>query len=130
MNHLIEYLLISTAVLTGTIVTVDYVINNFDVNFTSYYDIIEKEKSKKLEILKIIEFFETPVLRVDVINIGNEDIIIKKIFVDGIEDNSFSIDGINNKIIPLNQIISIEPSINGDTIKIITENNNEYDLGS
>lgn len=130
MNHLIEYLLVSTAVLTGTIVTVDYVINNFDVNFTSYYDIIEKEKSKKLEILKIIEFFETPVLRVDVINIGNEDIIIKKIFVDGIEDNSFSIDGINSKIIPLNQIMSIEPSINGDTIKIITENNNEYDLGS
>ena len=130
MNHLIEYLLVSTALLTGTIVTVDYVINNFDVNFTSYYDIIEKEKSKKLEILKIIEFFETPVLRVDVINIGNEDIIIKKIFVDGIEDNSFSIDGVNSKIISLNQIISIEPSINGQRIKIITENNNEYDLGS
>lgn len=130
MNHLIEYLLVSTAVLTGTIVVVDYTINNFGVTFTSYYDVIEKEKNKKLEMLKIIEFFKTPVLRVDVINVGSNDIIIKKIFVDGIEDNSFSIDGINSKIISLNQIISIEPSINGDTIKIITENNNEYDLGS
>ena len=130
MNHLIEYLLVSTAVLTGMVVTVDYIINNFDVNFTSHYDMIKNEKNKKLEMLKIIEFFETPVLRVDVINVGNEDIIIKKIFVDGIEDNSFNIDGVNSKIISLNQVISIEPSINGDTIKIITENNNEYDLGS
>ena len=130
MNQVIEYLLISTAVLTGMIVTVDYVINNFDVNFTSHYDMIENEKNKKLEMLKIIEFFETPVLKVDVINVGNEDIIIKKIFVNGIEDNSFTIDGIDSKIISLNQIISIEPSINGQRVKIITENNNEYDLGS
>lgn len=130
MNHLIEYLLVSAAVLTGMTFTVDYVINNFNVNFTSYYDIIESEKSKKLEILKIIDFFETPMLRVDVINVGNDNIIIKKIFVDGVEDESFNIDGIDSKIIPLNEIISIEPSISGQRIKIITENNNEYDLES
>jgi len=130
MNHLIEYLLVSAAVLTGTTFTVDYVINNFDVNFTSYYDMMENEKSKKLEILKIIDFFETPALRVDVINVGSDNIIIKKIFVDGIEDNSFSIGGVDSRIIPLKRIVSIEPSINGQRIKIITENNNEYDLGS
>lgn len=51
-------------------------------------------------------------------------------YVDGILDDGFTINGIKTDIIPLNEIVVIYPtSTNGKIIKIITGNNNEYSLG-
>jgi hypothetical protein len=51
------------------------------------------------------------------------------LYVDGILDESYTINGIQTDIIPLNEMTVIYPTdTNGIMIKIITQNNNEYDL--
>lgn len=63
------------------------------------------------------------------LNTGEDEIIIKKLYVDGILDGNYTINGIQTNIIPLDEMTVIYPTdTNGNTIKIITENNNEYDL--
>lgn len=79
--------------------------------------------------MTIIDLLDNP-LRIDILNTGEDQIIIKKMYVDGILDDSYTINGIQTSIIPLDEIVVIYPTdTNGKIIKIITENNNEYDLG-
>ncbi len=129
MSHTIEYLLVGAFALTGAYLTYDYAINSSEIVFTSTHDQIQSEKRKAGELLTIIDLLNNP-LRIDVLNTGADKIIIKKMFVDGVLDDSYTINGIQTDIIPLNEITVILPTnTNGKVIKIITENNNEYDLG-
>jgi len=115
--------------LSGAYLVYDYTINSSEVIFTSQYDMIESKKEQAGEFLTIIDLLDNP-LRIDVLNTGENEIIIKKIYVDGILDEAYTINGIQTSIIPLNEITVIYPTdIHGEIIKIITENNNEYDLG-
>ena len=129
MSYTIEYLLIGAFALTGAYLAYDYTTNSSEIIFTSQHDQIQSEKRKAGELLTIIDFLDNP-LRMDVLNTGNDKIIIKKMFVDGILDESYTIDGIQTDTIPLNEIVIIHPTnSNGKIIKIITENNNEHSLG-
>lgn len=122
--------MIGVAVLAGTAFVTDYVINNMETTASSYYDKIEDEKKKAGELLKIIDVFDTP-LRVDLINIGLDEIIIKKIFVDGKIDETYTINGIQNNVIPLHKVTTILPTDStGQKVKIITSNNKEFELGN
>lgn len=128
MNHIMETVIVGAMILTGLYVTFDYAQKHLDITFTSYHDIIELEKNKAGEMLKIIEIFHNP-LMADVLNIGESDIIIKKMFVDGIVDETFSINGENTNVIPLKIITTIIPTnSNGKTMKIITEYKNEFEF--
>ena len=129
MNHTIEYLLVSAFAVSGAYLAYDYTINNSEITFTSQYDKIESNKKQAGELLTIIDLLDNP-LRIDVLNTGDDTIVIKKLYVDGILDERYTINDIQTDIIPLNKMTVIYPTnINGDIIKIITQNNNEYDLG-
>jgi len=129
LNHTIEFLLVGAFALTGAYLTYDYVIDSSEITFTSQYDKIESEKKQAGELLTIIDLLDGP-LRLDVLNTGDDEIIIKKLYVDGILDGNYTINGIQTNIIPLDEMTVIYPTdTDGNTIKIITENNNKYDLG-
>ena len=129
MNHTLEYLLMGAFALSGAYLVYDYTISNSEVTFTSQYDMIESEKKQAGEFLTIIDLLDNP-LRIDMLNTGEDEIIIKKMYVDGILDETYTINDEQTDIIPLNEITVIYPTdTDGQTVKIITENNNEYDLG-
>ena len=129
VNTYIEYILVGAFVLFGSYLAYDYAINDAEIIFTSQYDKIESEKKQARELLTIIDLLDSP-LRLDVLNTGEDEIAIKKLYVDGILDESYTINGIQTNIIPLDEMTVIYPTdTTGNTIKIITENNNEYDLG-
>jgi len=129
MNHTLEYLLMGAFALSGSYLVYDYTINSSEVTFTSQYDMIESDKKQAGELLTIIDLLDNP-LRIDVLNTGEDEIIIKKMYVNGILDEIYTINGNQTDIIPLNEITIIIPTnASGKTIKIITEHNNEYDLG-
>ncbi len=128
MNHIMETVIVGAMILTGLYVTFDYAQKHLDITFTSYHDTIESEKNKAGEMLKIIEVFHNP-LMADVLNIGELDIIIKKMFVDGMVDTIFTINGIQTNIIPLGIITTITPTnTSGESMKIITEYKNEFEF--
>lgn len=63
-------------------------------------------------------------MRIDVLNVG-----IDKIIVDNTFDETYTVNDIQNSTLPLGEIMSIIPTNpNGNVVKIITENKNEYDL--
>ena len=129
MNHTLEYLLMGAFALSGAYLVYDYTISNSEVTFTSQYDMIESEKEQAGEFLTIIDLLDSP-LRIDVLNTGEDKITIKKMYVDGILDEAYTINDEQTDIIPLNEIVVIYPTnTDGKAVKIITENNNEYDLG-
>ena len=129
MNHTLEYLLIGAFALTGAYLAYDYTISSSEIIFTSQYDQIQSEKRKAGEFLTIIDLLNDP-LRIDILNTGENKIIIKKMYVDGILDESYTINGNQTDTIPLNEIVIIHlTNTDGNIIKIITENNNEYSLG-
>jgi len=128
MNHIMETVVVGAMILTGLYVTFDYAQKHLDITFTSYHDVIELEKNKAGEMLKTIEVFHNP-LMADVINIGESDIIIKRMFVDGIVDTTFTINGIYTNVIPPGEIITVTPTgSNSQTMKIITEYKNEFEF--
>ncbi len=122
MNQFIQFILILGVVGSFTVGIGYYAENNIQDNILSQHDKIEINKKYTAENIKLIEVLDSP-LRIDVVNIGIEKIIIKKLFVDGMLDDSFRIDGIVTKEIQQNQVTTIEPSIDGSIVKIITENN-------
>ena len=129
MNHTIEFLLVGAFALTGAYLVYDYTIDNSEITFTSQYDRIESKKNQAGELFTIIDLLDDP-LRLDVLNTGNNEIVIKKLYVDGTLDETYTINGIQTDIIPLNEMTVILPTdTDGSMIKIITQNNNEYDLG-
>jgi len=129
LNYAIEFLLVGAFALTGAYLIYDYVIDSSEITFTSQYDKIESEKKQAGELLTIIDLLDNP-LRLDVLNTGEDEITIKKLYVDGILDGSYTINGIQTNIISLDEMTVIYPTdTDGNTIKIITENNNEYNLG-
>ena len=87
------------------------------------------QKKYSAEALQLIDIIDSP-LRIDVINQGENTIVIKKLFVDGIlDDNYITYDGNtleSSYHIPHGTIIVIEPSIIGGTITIITENDKKF----
>ena len=88
MNHTIEYLLVSAFAVSGAYLAYDYTINNSEITFTSQYDKIESSKKQAGEFLTIIDVLDNP-LRIDVLNTGDDTIVIKKLYVDGILDESY-----------------------------------------
>jgi len=105
-----------------------YAENNIENSILSQQDKIEISKNYAGEHIKLIEVTHSP-LRVDVVNIGVDIIEIKSLFVDGVEDDNFTIDGEISVEIEQKQVITIEPSISSGTIiKIITENNKLFNF--
>ncbi len=128
MNQSYEYLAIGIIGAISAATLGALVFDEYDVNFTSQHDKMELQMKKSGELLKIIDVLDSP-LRIDVLNKGNADIQIKKIFIDGVDDINYTIDGQPNNIIPLDRIVIILPSItDGERIKIITENNKEISI--
>jgi len=61
-------------------------------------------------------------------NLGVDTIIIKKIFIDGIIDDSYLIDGMITTNITQNKVVRITPSLTGSTISILSENYKVFDF--
>jgi len=122
MNQFIQFVLILGVVGSFTIVIYHYAENNIQDIILSQHDKIEINKRYTVENIKLIEVLNSP-LRIDVVNIGKEKIMIKKLFVDGILDYKFRINDVITNEIQQNQVTTIKPSIDGNIVKIITENN-------
>ena len=93
----------------------------------SQHDKIEIEKKQSTEYLKLIEIIHNP-LRIDVINLGSDIITIKKLFVNGIIDDSYLIDGIVSSNITKNKVVRITPSLAGYITSILTKNYKVFDF--
>ncbi|MCJ8307364.1 MAG: hypothetical protein HRU07_09985 [Nitrosopumilus sp.] len=125
MNQLLDYLLIAGIIVVAGVGTFSFSENYLNVEMTSQHDKIDLEKKQSSEQVKLIEVIQAP-LRIDVMNTGLDVIEIKKLFVDGVSDDGYSITDRFGSIIadmPRNEIVTITPSINGSDIKIISKNN-------
>ncbi len=130
MNHTLEVIIISIFTISGATLTTSYVNEDMNITFESQNDIMEKKKSKVGEILKVIEFMSDP-LEADVLNGGVDNIIIDKIYVDGVLDESYMVDSQYTNIISPSKVTRITFGvIDGENISIITENKNIYNLES
>lgn len=129
MNQIIQWIVIIgiTSVTFGGVIV--YTQDALQVEMLSQYDKVEIQKKYSAEQLKLIDIMNNP-LRIDVMNHGFDVIEIKKLFVDGIIDESYTIYDTNTleslTDIPQSKIIAIEPFIQGTTITIITENNKKF----
>lgn len=120
MNQFIEWLLIGGIVVVTFGTLFYYAQSDLVIDFESQHDKSEMNKKKSSEHLKLIEVYSwNGLIKIDVMNRGISDIKIKKLWVDGVEDGSFTPDSI-----PLNsQVITISSSLNGNVVKLLTTNN-------
>ncbi len=87
-------------------------------------------KNQASESIKLIEIVNNP-LRIDLVNDGVNTIVIKKLFINGIVDDSYLIDGITNSTdIVKGKVVRITPNLTGSKISILTENYKSFDFGS
>ncbi len=125
MNQIIEWMAISGTVLVAFGLVFSFAGDFLDDTVTSQHDKIEIEKRQASEQIKLIEVMNNP-LRIDVMNIGLDAILIKKLYIDGIADESYLLSGRYGDALldfPRNELVTITPSIPGNNVKIITENN-------
>jgi hypothetical protein len=125
MNQIIEWMAISGTVLVAFGLVFSFAGDFLDDRVTSQHDKIEIEKRQTSEQIKLIEVMDNP-LRIDVMNIGLDAILIKKLYIDGIADESYLLsDRYGDALLdfPMNELVTITPSIPGNNVKIITENN-------
>ncbi len=127
MNQILQYVILAGVV--GISANAVFVHTNESLyNETmSNHDKMEIEKKQSSEHLKLIEIIDNP-LYVDVMNLGSNTITIKKLFIDGMIDDSYLIDGVISFDIMQNKVVRITPSISGDTISIISENYKVFDF--
>lgn len=127
MNQILQYVIlagISGVVFSAVLV---HFTETLQLETISQHDKNEIEKKRVSEYLKVIDIMENP-LRIDVINLGSSDVIIKKLFVGGIIDDNYTINGNYSKNIIPDKIITIKPSIMGDTILLISENYKKFEF--
>lgn len=129
MNQIIEWIAVSGITISIFAVAFAYTENILDVTTMSQYEKLEYEKNQAAEHIILIEKLLAP-LQVDVMNIGLKDIRIKKIYVDGNDANYQIKDRFGNitNNLKANELASIVPSINGVSVKLITENLKVFDF--
>ncbi len=127
MNQILQYVILAGVVGISASAVFVYTNESLYNETISQYDKIEIEKKQSTEHLKLIEIIDNP-LYVDVMNLGIDTIIIKKLFIDGIIDDGYLIDDVVTTNIIQNKVVRITPSISGDTISIISENYKVFDF--
>ena len=127
MNQILQYIILAGVVGISASAVFVHVNESLYNETISQHDKIEIEKKQSTEYLKLIEIIDSP-LRIDVINLGADTIIIKKLFIDGVIDNSYLIDGVVSSNITQNKVVAITPSLAGDIISILTENYKVFDF--
>ena len=127
MNQILQYVILAGVVGISASAVFVHVNESLYYETISQHDKIEIEKKQSSEYLKIIEIINNP-LYIDVINLGADTIIIKKLFIDGMIDEGYLIDGVDTSDIIQNKVVTITPSIFGDTISIISENYKVFDF--
>ena len=127
MNQILQYVLLAGVVGISASAVFVYVNESLYYETISQHDKIEIEKKQSTEYLKLIEIIDSP-LRIDVMNLGEDTINIKKLFIDGVIDDSYLIDGVVTSNITKNKVVTITPSISGSTISIISENYKVFDF--
>ena len=127
MNQILQYVILTGIVGISASAVFVHVNESLYYEMTSQYDKIEIEKKQSTEYLKLIEIIDSP-LRIDVINLGSDTITIKKLFVDGVIDDSYSIDGISSSDIIQNKVVRMTPNMTGNKISIISENYKVFDF--
>ena len=125
MNQILQYvILIGMSGIVFSVVFAHFS-ESLQLESISQQDRNEIEKKYATEYIKVIEIMDSP-LRIDLMNLGSDDIIIKKLFVGGIIDDSYLIDGNSTNIIQTGKIVIITPSITGDSISLISENYKKF----
>jgi len=127
MNQILQYVILSGIVGISASAVFIHVNESLYYEVTSQHDKIEIEKKQSTEHLKLIEIINTP-LRIDVINLGADVVTIKKLFIDGVIDDSYMIDDVVSSNITKNKVVTITPSLTGSTISIISENYKVFDF--
>jgi len=127
MNQILQYVILTGVIGISASAVFVHVSESLYNETISQYDKIEIEKKQSSEHLKLIEIINSP-LRIDVMNLGAETISIKKLFIDGIIDDSYLIDGVVTTNITQSKVVTITPSIYGSTISIISENYKVFDF--
>lgn len=127
MNQILQYVILAGVVGISASAVFVHVNESLYYETMSNHDKIEIEKKQSSEHLKLIEIIDSP-LRIDVINLGSDTIIIKKLFIDGVIDDGYLIDGDDSPNIIQNKVITITPNITGSTISIISENYKVFDF--
>jgi len=127
MNQILQYVILAGVVGISASAVFVHVNESLYYETISQHDKMEIEKKQSSEHLKLIEIINNP-LRIDVINLGSDTIIIKKLFIDGVIDNSYLIDGAVTSDIVQNKVVTITPSITGNKISIISENYKVFDF--
>jgi len=130
MNQILQYVILAGVVGISASAVFVHVNESLYNETISQHDKIEIEKKQSSEYLKLIEIINEP-LRIDVINLGSNTITIKKLFIDGIIDDSYRIDGIIQTDIIQNKVVRITPSISGSSnseISILSENYKVFDF--
>ncbi len=62
-------------------------------------------------------------------NVGADTIVIKKLFIDGVVDNGYLVDGVVSADIIKGQVVRITPSLSGSEVTILTENKKSFNFG-
>jgi len=127
MNQILQYVILSGVVGISASAVFVHVNEELYNEVTSNHDKMEIEKKQSSEHLKLIEIIDSP-FYIDVINLGADVVTIKKLFVDGVVDDSYLIDGISSSDIVQNKVVTITPSISGSKISIISENYKVFDF--
>ena len=127
MNQILQYVILAGVVGISASAVFVYVNESLYNETISQHDKIEIEKRQSSEYLKLIEIINSP-LRIDVMNLGSDTIIIKKLFIDGVIDDSYLIDDVVSSNIVQNKVVRITPSISGNIISIISENYKVFDF--
>jgi len=130
MNQILQYVILAGVVGISASAVFVHVNESLYNETISQHDKIKIEKKQSSEYLKLIEIINEP-LRIDVINLGSDVITIKKLFIDGIIDDSYRIDGIIQSDIIQNKVVRITPSISGSSsseISILSENYKNFDF--
>ncbi len=127
MNQILQYVILSGIVGISASAVFVHVNESLYNETMSNHDKIEIEKKQSTEYLKLIEIIDNP-LYIDVMNLGTDTITIKKLFIDGVIDDSYLIDGAVTSDIIQNKVVRITPSISGSEISIISENYKVFDF--
>ncbi len=139
MNQIIQFLLLFGVVGVFFVVIYDTMIDDVSTFTLSQQDKINTLKIQTQEDLKLIEIITTsPAIIthdnntiIDVINIGNHDIVVDKIFINGIESKRTC--KLNDEIFSapllIGKISRITCSDSGTSITIVTQNNKAFWFG-
>ena len=127
MNQILQYVILAGVVGISASAVFVHVNEELYNETMSNHDKIEIEKKQSTEHLKLIEIIDSP-LRIDVMNLGSNTITIKKLFIDGVIDESYLIDDVDTSDIIQNKIVRITSSISGSEISIISENYKVFDF--